>query len=134
MIRRRFRQPAAGCPCNTRFNIACNLFRNRWQSSIPALFLHGRLYQTSQLQRGKREQQPSCDLPMAFAGDRLMIDEHRGSDVSKAMKQFQFFLPSVRIDQLLLVSARTTRIDSPLMPNQINGFDKLRIRPSHPPS
>jgi hypothetical protein len=40
------------------------------------------------LQRGKREQQPSCDLPMAFAGDRLMIDEHRGSDVSKAMKQF----------------------------------------------
>jgi hypothetical protein len=25
---------------------------------------------------------------MAFAGDRLMIDEHRGSDVSKAMKQF----------------------------------------------
>ena len=28
-------------------------------------------------------------MPMAFPGDRLMIDEHRGSDVSKAMKQFQ---------------------------------------------
>ena len=28
---------------------------------------------------------------MAFPGDRLMIDEHRGGDVSKAMKQFPIF-------------------------------------------
>jgi hypothetical protein len=57
------------------------------------------------LERGKREQQPSCDLPMPFAGDRLMTDEHRGSDVSKAMKQFPIF-SSERADRPVVARDR----------------------------
>jgi hypothetical protein len=47
--------------------------------------------QTSQFQRGQREKQPTCDIPVALAGDGLVVDQQCGGDVSKAVQALPVF-------------------------------------------
>ena len=39
-------------------------------------------------QPDKEEEQPSRDIPVPFAGDRLMINQDNGGDISQSVKQF----------------------------------------------
>ena len=56
-----------------------------------ALFRGKGLCQTGQLQKNKRKQQPSRNIPMTLAGDGLMVNEQRGGDVGKAMQKLPVF-------------------------------------------
>ena len=49
------------------------------------------LCQTGQFQRDQREKQPACDIPVALAGDGLVVNQQCGGDVGKAVQALPVF-------------------------------------------
>ena len=47
--------------------------------------------QTSQFQRRQGEKQPACGIPVALAGDGLVVNQQCGGDVSKAVQALPVF-------------------------------------------
>src|SRR4029077_11269955 len=49
------------------------------------------LCQTGQFQRDQREKQPACNIPMALAGDGLVVNQQCSGDISKAVQALPVF-------------------------------------------
>jgi hypothetical protein len=64
-----------------------------------------RLQNSGELQTDKRKQQPARDLPMAFSGIGLMIDQKSGCEVNEPMKAFPIS-PAQKTDRQLVTGER----------------------------